>query len=63
MKIWATWTQKDTISEIGIEYNEDVTRETAIEDLKDIASKLFQGEFDYGVFCPINQQSDLPHSV
>lgn len=63
MKIWATWTQKDTISEIGIEYNEDVTRETAIEDLKDIASKLFQGEFDYGAFCPINQQSDLSHPV
>lgn len=52
MKIWATWTQKDTISEIGIEYNEDVTRETAIEDLKNIASKLFQGEFDYGSFAP-----------
>lgn len=50
MKIWATWTQRDTKSEIGIEYNDNVSRETAIEDLKNIASKLFQGEFDYGTW-------------
>lgn len=50
MKVWAIWTQRDTKSEIGIEYNDSVSRETAIEDLKNIASKLFQGEFDYGTW-------------
>lgn len=47
MKVWAIWTRKDATSEIGIEYNEDVDRKIVIEDLKDIATKLFQGELDY----------------
>lgn len=56
MKIWATWTQRDTKSEIGIEYNDDVSRETAIEDLERIASKLFQGEYNFGWWAGENSE-------